>query len=267
MMKVKELEKVLENIVPANLKESYDNVGLMVGDREAEVNKILLALDCTLDVIEEGKKENVDIIITHHPLLFKKPSTITTDTLLGKKIIELIKNNINLYSLHTNLDSVQNGMNDTIVSLLGFKSSKIIEKSSQDENAGIGRIVNLDKEITLKDVIDIVKDKLKIKDLRYAGNLEKKIKTIAIINGSGQDFFNKAKYLGADCIITGDTTYHFVSDFKEMKIGIIDIGHFGSEWITFLEVAKNLIIKELKDKDSNLEFLISKKTKDPYNFI
>ena len=91
---VKDIIKLMEKIAPPSLKESYDNVGLMVGDKEKEVHKVLLALDCTKKVIEEAKRNNVDLIITHHPLIFRKPSRIVKDDLQGFKIIELIKNDI-----------------------------------------------------------------------------------------------------------------------------------------------------------------------------
>ena len=90
MIIVNDIINKMESLAPTYLKEDFDNVGLMVGDRNKIVNKVLLALDCTLKVIEEAKKEEVDLIITHHPLIFRKPSNITTDTLQGKKIIELI---------------------------------------------------------------------------------------------------------------------------------------------------------------------------------
>ncbi len=126
---VKDIIKAMEKIAPPSLKESYDNVGLMVGDKEKEVHKVLLALDCTKKVIEEAKKNNIDLIITHHPLIFRKPSRIVKDDLQGFKIIELIKNDISLFSSHTNLDSVKGGINEEIVNILGFKSKKIIEES------------------------------------------------------------------------------------------------------------------------------------------
>lgn len=113
MKKVKDVIGVMEEFAPKTLKEDFDNVGLMVGDKEKKVEKILLALDCTLNVIEEAKEKKVDLIITHHPLIFRKPNSITTDTLIGKKIIELIKNDISLYSSHTNLDSAEKGLNET----------------------------------------------------------------------------------------------------------------------------------------------------------
>lgn len=260
MIKVNNIINEMELLAPTYLKEDFDNVGLMVGDKNKEVKKVLLALDCTLKVIEEAKKENVELIITHHPLIFKRPSSITTDTLQGKKIIELIKNDISLYSSHTNLDSVENGLNDTIVSILGFDNSKILEKNKRDDKAGLGRIVSLKESIQLEDLISKIKKSLNINNLRVVKGKDK-VNKIAIINGSGQDFIGKAVALGADCIITGDTTYHFASDYKEMEISILDVGHFASEQITFFNVMENL-----KEKFKYVEFITSTVEEDPFSF-
>lgn len=260
MIKVNNIIEEMESIAPTYLKEDFDNVGLMVGDRDKEVKKVLLALDCTLKVIEEAKNENIDLIITHHPLIFRKPSSITTDTLQGKKIIELIKNNISLYSSHTNLDSVENGLNHKIVSILGFNDSTILEKNKRDDNAGLGRLVSLDEEISLEELVSKIKGALNISNLRVVkGN--NKVSKIAVINGSGQDFISKAVALGADCIITGDTTYHFASDYKEMGISILDVGHFASEQIIFFNV-----MERLKEKFKDIEIVTSKVEEDPFSF-
>ena len=261
MKKVKEIIEVMETLAPTFLKEDFDNVGLMVGDREKEVKKVLLALDCTLKVVEEAKENNVDLIITHHPLIFRRPNNITTDTIQGRKIIELIKNDISLYSSHTNLDSAKSGLNDSIPKLLGYDSSEILEVNKRDEKAGLGRIVTLDKPTKLDEIVDNVKKALNINNLRVVKGKEE-VNKIAIINGSGQDFIGKAVSKGADCIITGDTTYHFASDYKEMGINIIDAGHCASEQIVFFNVMKNII-----DKFTDIEFILSKVEEDPYTFL
>lgn len=264
MKKVKDIIKIMEDFAPANLKEDFDNVGLMVGNKEAVVKKILLALDCTLEVIEEAKRKNIDLIITHHPLIFKKPSSITTDSLLGKKIIELIKNDISLYSSHTNLDSAERGLNETIVKILGFEKGELLEinkNSRNDKSEGLGRLVTLEEDIRIEELISHIKEKLNIEAVKVVIGKEK-IRKIAIINGSGSSFFNIAHNKGADCIITGDTTYHYASDYKEMGISIIDIGHFSSEWIVFQEV-----MKEIQENFGEVEVLISNKSIDPYIFL
>ena len=261
MKKVKEIIEVMETLAPTFLKEDFDNVGLMVGDREKEVKKVLVALDCTLKVVQEAKDNNVDLIITHHPLIFRRPNNITTDTLQGKKIIELIKNDISLYSSHTNLDSAKKGLNDSIPGLLGYDTSEILETNKRDSEAGLGRLVTLEQATTLEDIINKVKATFNINNLRVVKGKDEANK-IAIINGSGQDFIGRAISKGADCIITGDTTYHFASDYKEMGINIIDAGHFASEQIVFFNVMKNII-----DKFNDVEFILSKVEEDPYTFL
>ena len=262
-MIVKDFMGFFDKIAPAALKESYDNVGLMVGDEKKEVKKVLFALDATKEVIEEAIVNRVDLIITHHPLIFRKPNRIIKGDLLGDKIIKLIQNDISLYSAHTNLDTVCGGINDTIVKILGFKNSKLIDKANLlgYDDSGIGRIVKLDKSMNIKDVIILVKEKLQISNLRVAlGN--DNVSKIAIINGSGQDYFSKALRLGADCIITGDTTYHYVSDYKEMGVSIIDAGHFNTEYLVFLQV-----MQIVKDQFKDIEFIDSTVNKDPYEFF
>lgn len=261
--KVQNIINYMENIAPEVLKEDFDNVGLMVGSKEKEVNRVLLALDCTKEVLGEAIDNNCDMIITHHPLIFRKPSRIISEDLIGSKIIDLIKNDISLYSSHTNLDSAKDGINKTIVEMLGFSSNEIIEKSkvSNFNEAGLGRIVRLDNETKLIDLIETVKKVLNIKALRVVKGSDS-VSTIAIINGSGQDFIGEAVKLGADCIITGDTTYHFASDYKELGVSIIDAGHFNTEWLVFLNV-----LKGLENEFENIEFIKSEKSEDPYTFI
>lgn len=268
-LKVRDIDKIMEEHAPSKLKESYDNVGLMVGDMNSEVTSILVSLDCTLDVIEEAKEKGCNFIFTHHPLLFRKPANITTETLLGRKIIELIKNDINLYSSHTNLDSVTGGINDIIMKLLDLNNYTVIDpaknRSDDESNSGIGRIAELSEPITLEELCDRIKEYLNIPFLRYAGNDLKRITKIAVINGSGQDYFNAAKALGAQCIITGDTTYHYVSDFEEEGIAVIDAGHFGTEW-----PAMEIVAKYLKNRIDLMGFnnsvLVSEVNKNPYKY-
>jgi dinuclear metal center YbgI/SA1388 family protein len=268
-LKVRDIDKIMEEHAPAKFKESYDNVGLMVGDRECEITSILVALDCTLEVIEEAKKKGCNLILTHHPLIFKKPANITTDTLIGKKILEIIKNNINVYSSHTNLDSVKGGINDILMELLGFNNYYTIEPSDRrgdnDNSTGIGRITTLSEPITLSEICDKIKTSLNIPFVRYSGEDSSKVKKIAVINGSGQSYFSEAKRLGADCIITGDTTYHYVSDFNEEGISIIDAGHFGTEWPAMKVVARWLK-NRIESKGFENSVFESEFNKSPYKY-
>ncbi|WP_252230189.1 Nif3-like dinuclear metal center hexameric protein [Clostridium sp. ZBS15] len=263
MVLVKDIANIIEEKAPKFLKEDFDNVGLMVGDENKEVKTVLLALDCTKKVIKEAIDNNVDLIITHHPLIFKKPKSIINGDLLGDKVIDLIKNDISLYSCHTNLDSAKDGINDALLELLDLKYSKIIESSNIKgfEECGLGRIVELEKNINIEEIVSNLKEKLNIKNMRVVKG-DNHINKLAIINGSGQDFFYMCKELGVNCIITGDTTYHFASDFKEYGINIIDAGHFSTEWLAFIKS-----LEFLKNKFKEIKFIVSKKCQDPYDFI
>lgn len=257
---VQDIINEMEAFAPSKLKEDFDNVGLMVGDRNREVKKVLLALDCTKEVIDEAIENKCQMIITHHPLIFKKPNRIVKGDLLGDKIIKLIENKISVYSSHTNLDLVKGGINDKVVDILGFKSSKVIDKSIL-EGSGIGRMIYLKDPISSKELIKRIKENFNIENL--TGHIANDyIYNIGIINGSGTSYFNKAYEMGADCIITGDTSYHFVSDYKELGVTIIDAGHFGTEWLAFLSV-----IEDIKQNLTDVELIKSIKTSNPYSFL
>jgi dinuclear metal center YbgI/SA1388 family protein len=268
-LKVSHISAIMESFAPVNLKENYDNVGLMIGDLDSEVTSIMIALDCTLEVIKEAVEKNCNLIFTHHPLLFLKPSSITAETLQGRKIIEIIRNNINLFSSHTNLDMVKHGLNDIVTELLGFKNWSIIEPSSRQLGAvdsGVGRMVTLDNPMTLQLLCKKVKASLNIQNLRYVGQEEMLINKIAIVNGSGEDYFKTAVTYGANCIITGDTTYHYVSDYMEMGIGIIDAGHFETEWPP-MKVFAEMLQRKINENGYNNNVILSERCKAVYKFI
>ncbi len=246
-----EFNQLVENMVPSFLKENYDNIGHLIGNSEDEVKGVLACLDCSLAAIDKCIELNYNLILTHHPLIFIKPDSITNSSIQGKKIIKLIKNNINHYAMHTNLDSVSFGLNKILVKLLDFSSEEIIEKGNCD-NSGIGRMVSLNQGIKLRDLLQRV-NLIGKNSIKYTGDLEKVIHKIAIINGAGGDFIIKSIKLGADCIITGDTTYHYVKDAFEAGIAIIDMGHYESENLPFKEFIEYFKI-ELNNRKINLNF-------------
>lgn len=230
IIKVKDIVSILEKKYPKNNAENWDNVGLLVGKLNQEVRKIQFSIDATENAIENAVKNGVDMIITHHPMIFKPIKSVTTMDILGKKIIKLIENKKSLYAMHTNLDSSKGGLNDYILHLLDVKESKIIDVNETDNEAGIGRIYTLSEKVTLEKYAEFIKKKLKIKNIRViCENKEKSIRKIALINGSGMSYWRKVKSLGADLFITGDVGYHEALDAKEAGINIFDIGHFESE--------------------------------------
>ena len=230
ILKVKDIIGNLEKKYPKANAESWDNVGLIVGKLNQEVSKVQLSLDATDKAIENAIKNSADLIITHHPMIFKPVKTITTMDNLGRKIIKLIENNKSLYAMHTNLDSSKDGLNDYILNLLEVENSKVIDVNEFDNEVGIGRLYTLSKEMNIDEYATFVKNSLKIKNIRIISeNREKIIKKVALINGSGMSYWRKVKSLGADLFITGDIGYHDALDAKEARINVFDIGHFETE--------------------------------------
>ncbi|MFV0577480.1 MAG: Nif3-like dinuclear metal center hexameric protein [Fusobacterium ulcerans] len=229
-MITKDIINFLEEKYPRSNAEEWDNVGLLVGNNKKDVKKIQLSIDATEKAVDYAAQNNVDMIVTHHPLIFKPLKSIVMSELSGRKIIKLIENGLNLYSIHTNLDSSKDGLNDYILELLEVKKCKIIDINANDETAGIGRMYTLEEKITILEYADFIKTKMKIKNVRVISNdLKSKVKKIALINGSGMSYWRKVKSLGADLFITGDIGYHDALDAKESGLHLIDIGHFESE--------------------------------------
>ncbi len=257
-MKLEKITKYLEKKYPLKNVEDWDNVGLQIGDMSKDIKKILISLDCDLEAIEEGIVKNVDLIITHHPMIFTSLKKIDYSTVLGEKINKIIKNDIAVYTLHTNVDGSNGGLNDYILKKIGIESSKKMCLNDKKTNVeyGIGRYFSLKEEIFLEEYIGWIKDKLEInKVILYSKNKIFKVKKIAVVNGSGGNFWKKAKNYGVDLLITGDVKYHEAEEAMENGMSLIDLGHYSSEKL-FMELIEN-DLKELE-----LEIEIQKFYKD-----
>lgn len=258
---IKIIEK-FDEIASPRLAENWDNVGLLVGDSNANISKILVSLDATDEVIDEAVNNHVDMIITHHPIIFKGIKKINTDTVLGKKIIKLIKNDICFFCAHTNLDSASEGLSTLLANKLEIKDSKILVPSiNNDEmnSCGIGRIGTIN-EMTLDKLCYYVKDKLELESLRVIGDLDKRIKTVSVSPGSSMEFAKEAYKMGADVFITGDIKYHDAQEFEEKGMALIDAGHFGTE-----NIVVPMFEHYLEDCFGNdIEIISSTKSKDPF---
>lgn len=248
-MKTRDIINILEKKFPRINAEEWDNVGLLIGNYDKEVKKIQFSLDATLESVQNAISKKVDMLITHHPLIFKAIRNINDQEILGKKIRALIKNDINVYAIHTNLDSSINGLNEYILKKIGISKFKILE-FNKAKDCGIGRIFKLDEVKKLEDYIEELKIKLKISNLRVVSNdLGKEIKKVALVNGSAMSYWRKAKNEKVDLFITGDIGYHDALDALENGLSVIDFGHYESEYFFY-----EILIEELKD--NNLEFLV-----------
>ncbi len=256
-MKIKEVMNFLEDFAPVNLAESWDNVGLHVGNPENEITKVLLALDATDEVVNEAVDLGVNLIVTHHPMIFKAVKNVNTSNPLGNKIIKLIKNDISVYVVHTNLDFNIGGTSEVLADVLGLENVKVLEPLEVDKTCGLGRTGVLPEEKTVGEVLQGLKDTGKFDYINYAPDyegLDKKVKKIGLCTGTVEDHMVfKAKAMGCDLYVSGDLKFHSAQLAKNVGITIVDIGHYCSENIVFESLSKRL-----SDKFQNTEFIISK---------
>ncbi len=253
-----EIKNIFEKFYPKNLAYEWDNVGLQIGSLNKEIKTILLALDLTDEVVEEAINKKAELIIVHHPLIFSPLKTINTDTYKGMLIEKLIKQGITLYVAHTNFDISNKGMNLILADMLNLKNQKILDYTTAEE--GLGRIGEVD-EMTMEAAINFVKKTFKVKNARFIGKMDSKVKTIAISGGSGSSNIYNAKRLGADLYVSGDLSYHYALDIIGMGLNALDIGHNIEKF--FVYELKNI----LKKAGVTSNIIISKINTEPYKFV
>lgn len=220
---VADVVRIIEQLAPVELAMDYDNVGLIVGDPKSKVTGIMLGLELTDEVIRHAKESGCNVIVVHHPPIFKPIYSIQSGNPQGNKIYTLIQNNISVVAAHTNLDVAVNGLNDFVLKKLGLE---IVE--CQNTNIRLGAI----KPISLKDFIKHVKSSLNLEYVHYCGDEQKTIRRVGLCTGSGMSFYKEACNESADVYVTGDLKYHDAVDALERGVPIVDATHFGSEiWV------------------------------------
>jgi len=228
MLLVKDVINFLEEKFPPHLAYDWDNIGLQIGDVNQEISKVMVALDATTAVINEAINQDVDLIITHHPFIFSGLKQVDFTTPQGKNIQKVIKNDIAIYSMHTNYDIAFGGMNDILAKKLELQDVKPF--AMIDDVHGLGRIGELTSDLSLVELSEKIKHQwlqevvyeLKTVDCGIGGRAKK----IAVIGGSGGKYIHDAKVAGADVLVTGDVTYHTAVDAMEMGLNLVDVGHF-----------------------------------------
>ena len=251
MNKVSEILSYITEVAPIHWQESYDNSGLLVGDANALVDKVLLTLDLTEKVIDEAIENSFHLVISHHPLIFKGLKNILVDDTTGRIITKAIKHDISIAAMHTNIDNSFYGVNRVLAEQLGLKNLQILRSqqsavSSQclesESQVGSGMVGILENEMSENDFLKFIKEKLNVGAIRHTELLNRPIKKVAICGGSGSFLINDAKRCGADVYVTADLKYH---DFfnADNEILIVDAGHFETEQFT-KQLFADIILKK-----------------------
>lgn len=245
------IEKMRET-APEEICCSWDNVGVMAGDTQREVGKVLIALDCSDGVIDEAIEKGADMIITHHPFIFKPVKNLDFKNTLSRKIAKVIKNDILVYSAHTNLDIADYGTNYTLAYLLELENVEGLV--DEGEGRYMGRAGELKNKMTFRQFIDFVKEKLGAERLTVNGDMDRVIAKVGLCTGAGADhkFMSRAKEMGCDVFVTGDVGYHDGQTAEDIGICLVDGTHYMTEVIV-VKSLYDILSKEFKD----VEFIMS----------
>ena len=260
-MKAYELIEWLNEHHPQKFAEDWDNVGLLVGDDQKEISHVFLALDLTEPVLDEAVAAGADMILTHHPMIFSGIKKINNHTFTGRKILRLIKEDIPYFAMHTNYDVL--GMADLSADYTKMHDTTVlsITEERDGEVQGFGRVGKLPREMTLREYAQLVKESLKLNDVKVYGNLDSMVKCAAVCTGSGKSMIKDVIKAGADVYVTGDIDHHTGIDTVAQGLALIDAGHYGTEYI-FMDAMK----KELTQAFPELKISCAE-VKSPYTIL
>lgn len=242
-MKIKQVLSALERFAPLPLQESWDNAGLQVGLTEAEVSGALLCLDVNERIVDEAIAKGCNLIVSHHPLLFRGLKQITDANDVRRAVVKAIKHDVVVISMHTNMDNAQDGVNWKIAEHLGLKDVRFFAQKTVDGiEAGSGVVGVLPEAMAADDFVLFVKKQFDVECAMCNELLRRPIQRVAICGGAGDFLLDDALRQGTDAFITGEMHYHQYFGY-EQRIQICVIGHYQSEQYTS-EIFRDIIQKE-----------------------
>lgn len=264
MPAITEIISLMRNFASEDMAEAWDNTGLLVGDEDLSVSNVIVALDCTEDCIAQAIQKKAELIITHHPVIFKPVKKVNTSSATGRKIINLIKNGIAVYCSHTNLDITENGTNDTLFNLLRLNDRETLIV----ENTTIGRAGYTDKEYTLRDFTEFTAQTLKSGTACFVGEEGHIVNKIGLCTGaaSGAKYMDAAAASGCDVYLTGDVSYHQAQYAAELGLNLVIAPHFSTEAL-ITEILVRYLTKEAAALSLDVNFFVQENQKDIFNYI
>ena len=248
MIKCRDVMDVMESIAPKKLAEDWDNPGLLVGSPDDEIRRILVCLDVREETVERAKAEDFQMIVAHHPVIFKGLKKLRTDLPDGRLLGALIRFGIAVFAAHTNLDCAEGGVNDVLAKRIGLDPKTIVPLGNAEFlSESLGRVGKLPAPIEAKAFAEQVKKGLGAINVRFVSGGEHPVKKVGLCSGSGAEFIERAAFMGCDAFVTGDVRYHDAQRAAALGIHVIDAGHFATEQ-PIVEILATRLSEELVDK-------------------
>ncbi len=265
MTKIIDVTQYLEKIAPLHLQESYDNAGLICGHQYEEVKGVLVSLDCIESIVDEAIRKQCNLIVSHHPIIFKGLKSLTGQNYVERTVMKAIKHDIAIYAIHTNLDNVlDKGVNERIAQRIGLVDIQpLIPKDIGDESrkVGTGVIGIPNKPMPTMAYLHMIKDAMSTSCVKHTAPVKDVIKRVAVCGGSGSSFLKNAIRANADLYITADFKYHEYFDAED-DIIIADIGHYESEQYTI-----DLLYEIITNKFRNFAAYYTEVNTNPVKYL
>ncbi|MFF3494840.1 Nif3-like dinuclear metal center hexameric protein [Streptomyces sp. NPDC002795] len=268
MPRLSEVTAALEALWPPALAEGWDAVGTVAGDPDAEVGRVLFAVDPVQEIVDEAVKLGADLLVTHHPLYLRGTTTVAASHFKGRAVHTLIKNDIALHVAHTNADKADPGVSDALAGALDVRVVRPLVPDPTDPTGrrGLGRVCELEHPLTLRELAGRAADWLPAtaQGIRVAGDLDARVRTIAVSGGSGDSLFDEVRAAGVDAFLTADLRHHPVSEARETTpLALLDAAHWATEW-PWCELAAAQL-DEISDREGwDLRVHVSNTVTDPW---
>ena len=241
MITVQDISNYLEAFAPAVLAEEWDNVGLLVGNPDQPVERLMTCLTITPESAQEAIDRNAEMIVTHHPLPFRPLKRLTTTDTASRLLLQLIEAKVAIHSPHTAFDSAAAGINQQLAEGLGLKSIKPLVPSPGDsQGLGSGRWGKLPEASSLQSIAQQLKTFLSIDGLQAVGNADQPVTDVAVACGSAGQFLEPAIQQGCDLLITGETSFHTCLEAAASQVALLLPGHYASERFAVEQLATTL---------------------------
>jgi dinuclear metal center YbgI/SA1388 family protein len=264
--RVSDVIQVIERLAPLDMASSWDNTGLQVGDHRWPVQTVWVALDPLPDVVSDACKAKVDMLVTHHPLIFTPLNTVDVETQEGAIIQKALQHRLAIYSVHTNLDTVNDGVNDTLASKIGLKEIAPLAVRLKDNLQDFLRVGLLPEETTLIAFAGKIKGILGIDSVRIAGDENLKVRKVAVCSGSGSSLLSSFFVSHADVFVSGDLKYHDARAIENVGKGLVDVGHFASEHL-IVEAFSKQLAQCFTDEGKSVSVEPFRFEKDPFKVV